>query len=573
MNVWLAQVSVSLVSIAKPLLMFVTFIPWAWLISAKLDKDARYYHMNYHMWNGIHLGAGVAALLAILLVPIFWVGWPISLLLLAAPILAYWKIRNGIVPEGQQFYLTSQSLADRLSARKASKAVRTAAITFIDANRKTRPVPVKEDPLYPTHLLAEDLLGPAVAARASRLEVTVTPNGATAAQTVDGVKYKRESMPADAAAKLVDYLKDAAALDVQDRRKRQVGTFKMTSGELRSDITITTEGSSTGLRMRLDFDREQRLSKPFDGIGLLESQMESLKSLTEIHDRHGIVLLGAPPGHGLTTTAYSFLSRHDAYTSNIKTLEREIHLYLDGVDQVLWDAANPDIDFATNLQSILRRDPDVVMISELQDSETALAATQPGMEGPLLYIQMRSPSIPDTFREWAKRVGDARQATKALRVITNQRLIRTLCPHCRQAYQPTPEQLKRLNLSGKVSQLYRASGKVQVKNKIENCPVCQGTGYLGQTAAMEIFIVDDESRKLLATGDLKGAVAAARRKKMLFLQEAALAKVVAGETTIEEVIRVTARGDGSEAPPAPSTTPTSGAGEPPRPQPSPKART
>jgi len=119
-------------------------------------------------------------------------------------------------------------------------------------------------------------------------------------------------------------------------------------------------------------------------------------------------------------------------------------------------------------------------------------------------------------------------------------LLRSLCPNCRQAYQPTPEQLRKLNLPAKkVSQLYRASGKVQVKNKIEDCQICRGTGYLGQTAAFEVFVVDDEARKMLATGDLKAALAHARRNNMFYLQEAALSKVISGETTLEEVVRVT----------------------------------
>jgi type II secretory ATPase GspE/PulE/Tfp pilus assembly ATPase PilB-like protein len=163
------------------------------------------------------------------------------------------------------------------------------------------------------------------------------------------------------------------------------------------------------------------------------------------------------------------------------------------------------------------------------------------MQGPMIYIQQPLPTIVDQIRDWVKRVGDVKQATRAMRAVTNQRLLRSLCPNCRQAYTPTPEQIKKLNLPAKkVSQLYRAGGKVQVKNKIEDCPVCSGTGYLGQTGAFEVFVVDEDARKLLASGDLKGALAHARRKNMIYLQEAAMAKVIAGETTLDEVVRVLA---------------------------------
>ncbi len=161
------------------------------------------------------------------------------------------------------------------------------------------------------------------------------------------------------------------------------------------------------------------------------------------------------------------------------------------------------------------------------------------------------------MRNWVKLVGDVKDATRALRAVVNQRLLRTLCPNCRQPYQPAPEQLKRLHLSPeKIRQLYRPGGQVQVKNKIEPCPVCAGRGYLGQTGAFEVFLISDDVQKPLMAGDLKAALGVARRNRMIYLQEAAMSKIISGETRLEEVIRVTApaRAD---------------AGNPPRPQPDP----
>lgn len=533
----------------KMLLIVIPFGLWAWLISSKLEKDARYFHLNHTMWNSIHLGAGFAALCAAMFIPIFWIGWPVQILLLLAPVLVYWKLRNAAVPAENKYYLSSQSLSEKLAASRLRKAAQQALLQFADSKNKVRPVPVKDDPLFPVHMVAEDLLGPAIAARASRVEVVIGPNGATVSQLIDGIRYKREPIATDAAIRMVDYLKDIAGLDVNDRRRRQQGDFKMRGPGGTNDATLVVKGSSSGQMATIDFDRSKRLHKPFDDLGLLPPQLETLRAFEPTHERHGIILLGAPSGQGLTTSAYAFLSRHDAYTSNIKALEREIAVRLEGVDQVVWDPTNPDVDYATNLQSILRRDPDVVLVSDIRDNETARVAADPGMQGPLLYIQQPLPTIVDQIRDWVKRVGDVKQATRALRAVTNQRLLRRACPNCRQAYTPTPEQIKKLNLpKNKATQLFRAGGKVQVKNKIEDCPVCSGTGYLGQTAAFEVFIVDDEARKSLVAGDLKAALAHARRNNMIYLQEAAMAKVVAGETTLDEVVRVTAA-------PAPGTSP------------------
>ncbi len=547
-----------LVSFVKPLLMFVTFLPWAWLISSKLDKDARVHHLNAHMFNGIHLACGLGALAAMLVIPLFFVGWPVGIVILAAPIYVYWQIRDRSVPEDLRFSISGAGFTSKLATRKQSRAARGAVIKFLDSKGVEHDVPVKEDPRFTSHLLAEDVIGPALEARATQIDLVVTSGGSAITQTVDGIRFKREQSPPDAAMSLVDYLKSLAGLDVDDRRRRQSAEIKLIGPSGEVQLSIATSGSSKGQEIRLVFDRSRRLLKPFDSLGLLSPQLRVLRELAEVHQRHGIVLIGAAPGQGLSTSAYSFVGRHDAYTSNIKTLEGEILSRIDGVDHLQWDPTNPDVDFATNLQSILRRDPDIVLVGRVTEAQAAKVAAEAGMEGPLIYITQRSNTIAGQLREWVRLVGDLKLATSSLRVVTNQRLLRTLCPNCRQAYQPTRERLKKMNLpADRIKQLYQASGKVQVKNKIEECPVCGGPGYLGQTGAFEVMLVDDDARRHLVGGDLKSALSHARRNKMIYLQEAALSKVVAGETTIEEVIRVTAsaRGNAEAAPRRPAADP------------------
>ncbi|HRP63160.1 MAG TPA: ATPase, T2SS/T4P/T4SS family [Phycisphaerales bacterium] len=539
-NPTLAQTAAILMGWWQALLIVVPFILWARLISTYLEKDARYFHLNWQMWNAVHIGAGIAALAAMLLIPIFWVSWPLGVIILVTPILVYWKIRNASVPESQKFYLTSANFTAKLEARRAARAARDVVFKFIDSKGQQRKPPLKEEPLHAVHMVAEDMLGPALAARASRVEMVVSPKGTTVAQTVDGLRFKREPLAVEPAIRVIDFFKDLAGLDVADRRRPQAGDFRLTGPAGNVDVHIETAGSANGQQLKIDFNRAARLHKPFDGLGLRPEQMAALQGIVEREDRHGVVLVGSPAGHGLNTTMYSLVNRHDAFTSNIKTLERDIQVELDGVDQVLFDPTNPDIDYATNLQSILRRDPDIVMTDLVLDSETARIIAEPGMNGPLIYVPQQLPTIPDQVRQWFKQVGDPKLAAKGLRAVVNQRLVRSLCPQCRQSYQPTAEQLRKLGIpANRVKELFRASGKIQVKNKIENCPVCSGSGYLGQTGIFEVFLIDDEARKLLAAGDLKGALAHARRNKMIYLQEAALAKVIAGETTIEEVIRVT----------------------------------
>jgi len=162
----LAQhVSAFLESPYKPFLMILPFIPWAWLISSKLDKDARYFHLNVTMWNSIHLAAGAAAFAAMLFTPIFWIGWPIGLLLLATPVFVYWQYRNGQVPEAQKFQLSGETFSSKVEARRQAKAARDAVIQFITADGEPQDVPLKDDPTFPIHMQVEDLIGPALDVR------------------------------------------------------------------------------------------------------------------------------------------------------------------------------------------------------------------------------------------------------------------------------------------------------------------------------------------------------------------------------------------------------------------------
>jgi type II secretory ATPase GspE/PulE/Tfp pilus assembly ATPase PilB-like protein len=527
-----------LISFYKPLLILAAFVPWAWLVSSRLEKDARYYKLPYRHWNAGWLASAVAALAAMVFVPIFWIGWPIGLLILAGPLYAYMLVRNRAVPEKAQFEF-SQLL--RRGAAKPRARATAATVQFMNVKGAPRPVPAKDDPRLAVHMAAEDLLVPALEARAARLEVAVSSRGTVVVQVIDGMRFRRDPLAPETAMAVIDYLKEAAGLNVEDRRRRQTAEFRMSGPMGQADLSLVTAGSSAGQEMRLLFNRAKQVMRPIDNLGLMPAQLEAIRAFEQSPERHGVFLFGAPAGHGLTTTGYSLIGRHDAYTSNVKTLEREVQARHDGVDHVQWDPANPDVDYATHLQSILRRDPDVVLVADLTEPETARTASEPGMQGPLLYIPQRAASIADQVRDWIKLVGDVKRAIKALRVVMNQRLLRTLCPNCRQPYEPSAEQLRRLNLpADRVKQLFQANGKVEVKNKIEACPICAGSGYFGQTGIFQIMIVNEEIRTLLAAGDLKGALAEARRNKMIYLQEAAMRKVVEGTTAIDEVVRVLA---------------------------------
>jgi type II secretory ATPase GspE/PulE/Tfp pilus assembly ATPase PilB-like protein len=223
---------------------------------------------------------------------------------------------------------------------------------------------------------------------------------------------------------------------------------------------------------------------------------------------------------------------------------------VEGVDHKQFAPEPGAEDFGAVLTKIIRRDPDVVLCGDISEAGTAKAAALLGMEPPLVYVLVPADSMAAAIAIWMQSVGDPKMATRCLSGVIHQRLLRTVCPNCKSPFTPAPEQAKRLGIpSGKDVQLYRPSGKVQVKNRIEDCPVCQGGAYFGQSGIFEILTLDDEARRLLSENDFRTAYArAVREQKMMQLQESALYKVREGETTLEEVQRVFAPKQSSSAP-------------------------
>jgi len=529
-----------LASFVKPILLLASFLPFAWVVSSRLEPDARLNRLNVAVWNGAFVGAAAVALAAALAIPIFWIGWPVALLILAGTLLAYWKVRDAKLPEDRRFKLFSGEMQAKIEARRTRRGIASAQVSFTGPGGESRSVPEKDDPAFPVHMRVEDLLVPALERRASRVEIRPGRKGIAATALVDGIRTTLASLTPEEAAPIIDYVKTQAGLDVEDRRRLQEAEFRLRGPTGDLAVTLGTSGSSSGQTLRLDFDRRDRLARSYDTLGLHPSQREVLDPLVEPSERHGVVLVTAPAEQGLTTTGYALLSRHDAFTCNIKTLEEKVELELEGVDHIRWDAADHATPFATTLQSTLRRDPDVVLVGATSEPNVLPAAAAPGPDGPLLYVLMNQPSVAAAVTEWCRGVGDLKAAARGLKAITTQRLMRTLCPNCKQPAQTSPEQLRKLGIPERAAgQIQRAVGKIQpARNRIEDCPVCQGSGYLGQVAVFEVMPADDKVRGHLLEGDLKSAMAEARRRKMLLLPEAALAKVVAGETSLEEFARV-----------------------------------
>ena len=547
-----------LMSIAKPILLAAIFIPYMRFV-AQFEPDARRFVLPVMQLNFLFIGVAVLALAAMVLIPIFWIGWPVAAGMLVGTMYWYWGFRDARVPESAKFKLGSEAFRKAMDKRREASAEKAASVLFTTAKGEKEPVPQKEDPELAVYLALEGVLVAPIEARATRVDLVSSQQGVAVSMLVDGVRVKRDAMPPDTGNKAIDMVKRLAGLDPADRRRRQSGACRMDGPGGRTELTVTSSGSSSGQTVRIDFDRASRFGKSVDTLGFAPNQLEALRISEKVERRKGVIIVSAPPGQGLTTLAYALIARHDAYTSNIKTLEKDPQFRVEGVDHKKFDGTPGTEEFGAELTKIIRRDPDVVLCGDIVDPGTAKAAALHGMESPLVYVLIPSESMAAALAIWMQSVGDPKMATRSLTAVVHQRLIRTLCPNCKSGFTPAPEQAKKLGIvpakDGSMQQLFRPSGKVQVKNRIEDCPVCQGSSYFGQAGIYEVMSLDDEARRLLSENDFRTAYArAVREQKMLQLQESALLKVRSGDTSLEEVQRIFAPKQSASAGAKPAAT-------------------
>jgi len=214
---------------------------------------------------------------------------------------------------------------------------------------------------------------------------------------------------------------------------------------------------------------------------------------------------------------------------------------LDNITQRVFEGNNADVNYARMLQSILRREPDIVMVGECEDRETAQVATRAAADDRKIYLGLHAKDSFDALGKYLTFADDAKTASKGLIGILNQRLIRVLCTNCRESFKPDPAMLKKLNLPGdKIECFHRPPTKPMLDKKGREvpCPQCQGTGYVGRTGLFELLVVDPAVAQLIAEAAPVAKIKIqCRKNRMHYLQEEGLLKVIDGTTSINEILR------------------------------------
>ena len=529
-----------LVSWWKPILVVAAVAAWAWVIASIYDKDAARWYFKRQAWNVGHLVAGIVAVAIVLVAPLsFFITFPIMLVVLALDLGIYAFLRNkdSRVPEQHRWSLDFDRMAEARASKKANRSAKGIMMTFESPDGRL-PSPQPETPQYAVRVAAEGLLSATVDLRGSQLDIVPIRKdvyGATC--LVDGLRTPIEQIPAQQAVAVIDFFKAAAGLDLEDRRRKRSGAMKFGVGESATQVArVTTKGTSSGLTLSVLINPEAQVQRRIDDLGLLPNQLDELKKIVE--DGGGVVLLAAPPDNGRTSTMYSMVRAHDAYTSNVQTIELDPQAPIEGVRLNLFDPQEDGAEFSTLVRSILRRDPDVVAVAELPDDETAKTIARADHDHTRTYLSMRADSALAAIQMFCRAVGEQELAAKALHGVVAQRMLRRLSENAKLPIQPTPEMLKKLGLPPEVKTLYRTEGKVLIKDKLEPDPVSNGTGYFGQVGAFAVHYIDDEARTLIAANDISGLRALFRQRKQPSINTAAMQLVVKGDTSVEEVLRV-----------------------------------
>jgi type II secretory ATPase GspE/PulE/Tfp pilus assembly ATPase PilB-like protein len=550
-TVTLGAESFFLVSFWKPIILLVPLVGWLWVISRVYDKHAFRFHLNRQMWNLIHLSIGTLALLGALAIPMqgepaFWIGLGVLVLALAVDLVAYAVVANRDERVPEEFHIKFNQIFSKVSEARAAKAAEKRAgkaeLVIKSPDKSTVQVPERETPEFDVRITGESLVLRALGLRASQVDLGPTgKDGAySASYLVDGVRQAGETMPGATAVRVIDFWKGAAKLDVNDRRRKLTGDVNIERGVDKVRLRLSTSGTQGGMRLLMLFDPERAVRKKADSLGFLDNQFAVIKEL--VAEGQGVVLLAAPADMGRTTTLYSVLKMHDAYTQNVQTVEMEPQDALEGVRQNKYEQAGEGPEYSTFVRSILRRDPQVVGVAEMPDEQTAKEIARADLERTRVYLSLRTDNTLLAIQAWMKAVGEPEQAAKALHGVLAQKLLRKLCVNCRVAYQASPEMLKKLGAGDKPRQLFKKGGQVLIKNKPEICPVCGGIGYVGQEGIFEIYALGKPERDLVKAGNWAGLRAEFRKKNLPTIQQAALLKAMNGVTSVEELLRVTAEG-------------------------------
>ncbi len=371
----------------------------------------------------------------------------------------------------------------------------------------------------------------AVELRASDIHVEPFEGQLKVRYRVDGVLSEGEAPPAHSTAAIISRIKLMAKLNIAERRLPQDGRISVRVQGKELDLRVSTVPTMYGESVVIRLLDKESVKFDFEALGFDGVPLERAKEILDMP--HGIVLVTGPTGSGKSTTLYTALSRLNTEQKKIITVEDPVEYQLAGINQI---QVKPQINltFSSALRSIVRQDPDIIMVGEMRDLETARIAVQSALTGHLVLSTLHTNDAAGGITRLLDMGVDDYLITSTINGIVAQRLVRRLCPHCRESYVPMRELVDELNLGEFV-----AAGEEIILYHPTGCDECGGRGYYGRLSLTEVLLMNDEIRQLVMQHANAGEIQkAAIRGGMTTLYRDGLRKAIDGRTTLEEVARV-----------------------------------
>jgi len=374
----------------------------------------------------------------------------------------------------------------------------------------------------------------AIEERASDIHVEPEEETLRTRFRVDGMLHEISSPPKHLQSAIISRIKIMADLNIAERRVAQDGRFTIKMGGKEIDVRVSCVPTIYGENVVLRLLDPSSAAMSLKDLGFSKEVLEKFNKL--IHRPHGIILVTGPTGSGKTTTLYAALNSINTVEKNIVTIEDPVEYKLEGIRQI---QINPKVDltFATGLRSILRQDPNIIMVGEMRDHDTAEIAVQAALTGHLVFSTLHTNDAPGAITRMIDMGVEPFLVSSSVIGVLAQRLVRTICPDCKEEYKPTSEEVKDIGLSAQGPRPKARSIKFY---RGKGCPKCMDSGYKGRIGIYELMIPDEEIRKaVIAKASTDAIRKIARAGGLIALKEDGIQKIMAGLTSVAEVLRVT----------------------------------